>query len=424
MNDVLTTLILTLGTLSFVGLYIGLSVALASAASLSPIALQRLGNEFGEKYVFVQGLADPTSQHRLAASLLRPLALLAAVGLGAFLSTRLDAALTWHWILALAAVLGTVLADHVMARGIAEWKPKTALRATAWMLRGSSIVLTPLIVPLGAWLRWCGSHGQTEERREEEQDEEVEALIEVGEREGLLEADESRMVRGIVDLDETAVRELMTPRTDIVALDVSTTVRDARRVFLEAGHSRLPTFDGSIDNIVGILHSRDLFRAWDANDDDGGLDGYVRPARFVPESLSAAELLREMRRRTHMAVVVDEYGGVAGLVTLEDLLEEIVGDITDEHEQEELTMRAESGGTWIVNALVHVKEIEQVFDIEFEDRDFDTVGGLVVSAFGRVPKPGDCVLTNGLNIEVLEADRTRVQRVRLSPQQGLLEESS
>lgn len=414
MNGPGAILVLASGTLVCLALHFGLSVALASASGLSHVALQRLGNEYGEKFGFVQGLSEPTSTHRLAASVLRPLALLAAAVLGGLLTAQLDSTLSWPSVIALAALLGTFAADHVVARGIAGWRPKPALRATAWIIRMARILLYPVVVPLAAWLGWCGANGQTEGQREEDQDEEVEALIEVGEREGLLEAEESRMVRGIVDLDETVVRELMTPRTEIVGLEVSTIVRDARRKFLEAGYSRLPTFDGSIDNIVGILHSRDLFRAWDASDDEAGVKAYVRPAQFVPESLSAAELLREMRRRTHMAVVVDEYGGVAGLVTLEDLLEEIVGDIRDEHEAEEVTMRAESNGSWIVNAVVHVKEIEQVFDIEFEDRDFDTVGGMVVSAFGRVPVVGDRVYTNGLNVEVLDADRKRVQRVRLS----------
>jgi putative hemolysin len=421
----------TIGTLAFaagalfcLALHFGLSVALASASGLSNVALQRLGNEHGEKFAFVQRLAEPTSTHRLAASVLRPLALLGAAVLGGFVAKRFDSTLTWPAVIALAAVTGTLLADHVVARGIAEWKPKPALRASAWIIRLARMLLYPLVVPLGAWLAWCGSNGQTDEQREEDQDEEVEALIEVGEREGLLEAAESRMVRGIVDLDETVVRELMTPRTEIVALDVKTSVGDARQLFLKAGHSRLPAFDGSIDNILGILHSRDLFRAWDAGDDDDVIESYVRRAPFVPESLSAAELLHEMRRRTHMAVVLDEYGGVAGLVTLEDILEEIVGDIRDEHEAEELTLRAESNGSWIVNAVVHVKEIEKVFDIEFEDRDFDTVGGMVVSAFGRVPVAGERLETNGLRVEILEADRKRVQRVRLSALQDLQEKSS
>ena len=424
MNELGANLLLGAGVLVCLGLHLGLSVALASASGLSHIALQRLGNEYGDKFVFVQGLAEPTSTHRLAASILRPVALLAAAVFGGLLSVRFESGFSWPAVVALAALVGTVLADHLVARGIAEWKPKAALRGTAWIIRLARVLLYPLVVPLGVWLGWCGSNGQSEEQREEEQDIEVEALIEVGEREGLLEADESRMVRGIVDLDETVVRELMTPRTEIVGLDVRTTVREARRVFLEAGHSRLPAYDGSIDNIVGILHSRDLFRAWDAADDEGVVEGYARRAPFVPESLSARELLHEMRRRTHMAVVVDEYGGVAGLVTLEDLLEEIVGDIRDEHDAEEMTMRAEPNGVWVVPAVVHVKEIEQVFEIEFEDRDFDTVGGMVVSAFGRVPVVGETLSTNGIDVEVLEADRKRVQLVRLSAHSEACEESS
>ncbi len=423
MNELVATSLLGFSTLLLLALHFGLSVALASAAGLSHVALQRMGNEYGERLAFVQGLSEPTSTHRVAASLLRPVALLGAVILGGFLAARLEAALSWPWVIAIAALVGIVVADHLVARGLAEWKPKAALRSTAWVLRLSHLIAYPLAAPTAAWLAWCGSNGQTEEEREEEQEEEVEALIEVGEREGLLEADESRMVRGIVDLDETVVRELMTPRTEIVAVNIETSVPEARRVFLEAGHSRLPAFDGSIDNIVGILHSRDLFRAWEAGDDADTVESYVRRAPFVPESLSARELLHEMRRRTHMAVVVDEYGGIAGLVTLEDLLEEIVGDIRDEHEEEELTMRAESNGGWIVNAAVHVKEIEQVFGIEFDDRDFDTVGGMVVSAFGRVPTVGERMQTNRLEVEVLEADRKRVQRVRLSAHREDAEET-
>lgn len=414
MSELGIRLLLGGGALLCLLLHFGLSVALASASALSHVALRRLGKDHGEKFAFVQGLADPTSAHLLAASLLRPLTLLTAAVLAGLLVAPFESMFSWPWVIALAALVGTFAADHVVARGIAEWKPKPALRASAWIIRIARILLYPVIVPLKAWLDWCGTNGQSDEQREEELDEEVDALIEVGEREGLLEAEESRMVRGIVDLDETAVRELMTPRTEIVGLDVSTTVRDARRLFLETGHSRLPAFEGSIDNIVGILHTRDLFRAWDADDDACSVEPYVRPVPFVPESLSAAELLPEMRRRTHMAIVVDEYGGVAGLVTLEDVLEEIVGDIRDEHEKEELMMSAESNGSWIVNAVVHVKEVEQVFDIEFEGRDFDTVGGMVVSAFGRVPVVGDRVHTNGLNVEVLKADRKHVQRVRLS----------
>ncbi len=421
MSELAANLSLGASALLLMALHFGLSVALASAAGLSHVALQRLGNEYGERHAFVQGLGEPTSTHRLAGSLLRSVALFGAVVCGGLLAIRVESAIPWPGVVAIVAISGT-LADHLVARGLAEWKPKTALRSTTWILRLAHLVAFPIVAPIGFWLGWCGSNGQTEEEREGEQEEEVAALIEVGEREGLLEADESRMVRGIVDLDETVVRELMTPRTEIVAVDVHTSVREARRVFLDAGHSRLPMYEGSIDNVVGILHSRDLFRAWDAGDDADTVKAYVRKAPFVPESLSARELLHEMRKRTHLAMVVDEYGGVAGLVTLEDLLEEIVGDIRDEHETVEVMMRSEANGNWIVNAAVHVKEIEEVFGIEFDGRDFDTVGGLVVSAFGRVPAAGERVQIGGLDVEVLEADQKRVQLVRLSAQEESAEE--
>lgn len=397
-------------------LHFALSVALASAARLSRVALQHLGNEFGDRLAFVQRLAESTSPHRLAAELMRQWALLGFVLFGALFAAGAEIALPWHVAVLVAALGGVLVGEQVLARGIADWNPRRALRATAWLLRSLRWVLFPLVAALATWLAWWDRNGRSDELREEAQEEEVEALIEVGEREGLLEAEESRMVRGIVDLDETVVRELMTPRTEIVALDAETSVRAARRLILEAGHSRLPVYRDSIDNMVGLLHSRDLFRAWDAGDEGRSVEHYLRPVPFVPEALSAAELLGEMRQRTHMAVVVDEYGGVAGLVTLEDLLEEIVGEIRDEHEEEEeVSLRAEGSGSWIVNAVVHVKEIEQIFDIDFEDREFDTVGGMVVASFGRVPSVGDRCVAHGLEVEVLEADRRRVQRVRLRP---------
>jgi CBS domain containing-hemolysin-like protein len=251
-----------------------------------------------------------------------------------------------------------------------------------------------------------------------EQEEEVEALIEVGEREGLLEAEEGAMMRGIVDLDETRVREIMTPRTDIIALPEETSVEQARDRLLEAGYTKLPVFRESIDNVVGVLHARDLFRAWEQDQPQAPISHYLRPVIHVPENLSAAQLLSEMRTKTKMVLVVDEFGGISGLVTLEDLLEEIVGEIRDEHEQEEEDpVLAEPDGSYLVRALAHVEELERIFGVEFEDRDYDTVGGLVVSAFGRVPSAGESIDVLGLRIEVVEAEKRRILQVRVRPQE-------
>jgi CBS domain containing-hemolysin-like protein len=391
-----------------------LSVALAAVSALSRVALHRLATESDTRFGFLDRFREPNSSHRTATGVGRQLSLLGAT---MFLVTAAYGA-GWRFPAAvgisLSALVGVLLVETVLARSIAAWNPRMALRVTAPFVRGARFLLYPVVEPLGALLLRIGERQQlSEEEREEEQEEEVEALIEVGEREGLLEAEEGEMMRGIVDLDEKLVREIMTPRTDIVALPADTPIAKARRVVIEEGHSRLPVFHGSIDNVVGVLHSRDLFQAWEEGGEDQTIGRYLRPTAFVPETLSAAELLSEMRQKTQIAVVVDEYGGTAGIVTLEDLLEEIVGEIRDEHDEEEDLVRQEDPETWVINAVAHVDELEPLFGVEFEERDFDTVGGLVVSSFGRVPREGERVEVQGLRVEVVKADQRRVHKVRI-----------
>jgi CBS domain containing-hemolysin-like protein len=281
-------------------------------------------------------------------------------------------------------------------------------------VRYARLVLLPLVQPVHVLLVKAGGLQSTsDEQRDEEQDEEVEALIEVGEREGLLEANEGEMMRSIVDLDETVAREIMTPRPDIVALPLDSDVDHARRVFLEAGHSRLPVYRRNLDEVVGVLHVRDLLRAAEEGNGKQPISRYMREAMFVPETLSVADLLSEMRLRTHIALVVDEYGGTAGLVTIEDLLEEIVGEIREEHEADESDVRREAEGSWLINAAVHVEKLTELFGVEFEDRDFDTVGGLVVSLLGRLPLQGEKLEFRSLTIEILAVDGRRIRLVRI-----------
>lgn len=396
------------------------AVALSAASALSRVALHRLGTENGERLAFVQGLRETSSAHRLGAVLARQLCLL---GGALLLVLGLQAA---GWGRPVLTGIGTAAAAVVVlelcvARIAAVWDPRRALRGTAFLIRFARFVLFPLVQPVHLLLSKTGGiQTATDEQREDEQDEEVEALIEVGEREGLLEANEGEMMRSIVDLDETVVREIMTPRPDIVALPLETNVDEARQVFLKGGHSRLPVYRQTLDEVVGVLHVRDLLRASDASNGGKGVAEYMREGMFVPETMSVAELLAEMRLRTHIALVVDEYGGTAGLVTLEDLLEEIVGEIRDEHEPDEFDVRREADGSWLINAAVHVDKLTELFGVEFGERDFDTVGGLVVSELGRVPRQGETFEFRGLRIEVLEVDRrrTRLVRVRNSPASG------
>jgi CBS domain containing-hemolysin-like protein len=412
-NSVQLALTLGLAGLSLL-LDLGLSVALVAVASLSPVALRRMASDAGSRFAFLEDLQRPTSAHRTAAILAQQLSLLVATALFALAARGAGLRLPIVGGLVVGAIVGVLLLQALLARTLALWRPRQTLRGTAILVRAAYLSLYPVVVPLQRLLQTIDANRHlSDEEREEEQEEEVEALIEVGERTGLLEAEEGKMMRGIVDLDETLVREIMTPRTAIVALEAQTIVEDARRTLLEAAHSRLPVYAGSIDNVIGVLHSRDLFQAWESKEDQQLIRRFLRPAVFVPETLSAGDLLTEMRQKTQVALVVDEYGGIAGLVTLEDVLEEIVGEIRDEHDNEEELIHAEAAGTWVVDAVAHVDELEPLFDVAFEGRDFDTVGGLVVSGFGRVPRVGENLNTHGLHIEVLQADNRRVLRVRI-----------
>ena len=395
---------------------LGLSVALASLTGVSRVALHRLAGEAKPHQAWLATLPDPLSPHRIAAQLLRQLALMA----GTLCVALAAGGAGWPYPgiagLAVAVVLGVLGLETLGARSLAMWEPRSALRRLAPLLSLAYVVTYPVVKPLVVLLtRVSQLQQQTDDEREEDQDQEVEAFFEVGEREGILEADEGRMMRSIVDLDETRVREIMTPRPDIVALPVTATVTEARRQAIEAGHSRIPVYRGTIDDVVGILHVRDLLRAWDEDAEDRTIEGYVREVLFVPETMSVGDLLADMRVRKHVAIVVDEYGGVSGLVTLEDLLEEIVGDIWDEHDDEEPLVRKDDDGSWIVDGGTRVSELSELFGTEFEEGDFDTVGGLVVTEAGRVPAVGESLEIHDFRFTILDADLRRIHSVRVVP---------
>jgi CBS domain containing-hemolysin-like protein len=393
---------------------LALSVMTLSASALSRVALRRMNADSGNRLPFLDEFKTVPSSHRAAIHALRQLSLVGAVALTGSVFAAAAWPGGWWGGLAVGALVGTLVVETVVARLIALRDPRTALRLTAILVRPVHALTYPVLAPVhAAFRRWAGTIAE-EDESEEDADDDVEAFIEVGEREGILEKSEGRMVRGIVDLDSTLVREIMTPRVDVVALQANASVAEARRVALAAAHSRFPVYGETIDSVVGILHVRDLLRAWEEGGSDAGIGGLVHPAVFVPETRTVAEVLAELRTRAHVALVVDEYGGFAGLVTLEDLLEEIVGEIRDEHELEDATFTAEDGGVWIVSGAAHAEELERVFGVDLGERDYDTVGGFVTAALGRVPANGETFEHRGLRVEIVDADPRRVRRVRIA----------
>jgi magnesium and cobalt transporter len=401
------------GAVALFLLDLALSVMTLSASALSRVALRRMNAESGYRLPFLDEFKTVPSPQRAAIHTLRQLSLIGAVALTGWIADASAWPGGWWGGLAAGAVIGTLLIETVLARVLALKDPRMALRLTAILVRPVHALTFPILGPVhAAFKRWAGTIAE-EEESEEDADEDVEAFIEVGEREGILEKSEGRMVRGIVDLDQTLVREIMTPRIDVVALHAKAGVAEARRIALAAAHSRFPVYGETIDNIVGILHVRDLLRAWEEGWGEAGIAGLVRPAVFVPETRTVAEVLAEMRTRAHVALVVDEYGGFAGMVTLEDLVEEIVGPIHDEHDAGAATLLEESAGAWLVSGAAHAEELERVFGVDLGERDYDTVAGFVTAALGRVPAKGEVFEHAGLKVEIVDADPRRVRRVRI-----------
>ena len=233
------------------------------------------------------------------------------------------------------------------------------------------------------------------------------------EHEGIIEGEERRLLQNIMDFGGTLVREVMTPRPDIVALAEKATIGELRAIFREQEYSRFPVFKESLDNIAGFVFIKDLV-AMDASEDARPITSIIRPAVVVPETKRVPELLKQFQRQqTQIAIVVDEYGGTAGLVTIEDLLEEIVGEIRDEYDVESESVVDEGNGRFVFSGKVDVDEIAHRLDVHIEREGFETVGGYLLSHLGRVPTVGERFDIDGLRVEVLDAERRRVNKVRI-----------
>jgi CBS domain containing-hemolysin-like protein len=243
---------------------------------------------------------------------------------------------------------------------------------------------------------------------------EVRALLDVAREEGILEEHEEELVSRAVDFSDRTVREVMTPRADMVVADAATSLSDAADLFVRTKFTRIPLVDGSVDKPVGIVHVKDVFTLLRAPDPPANVRAIAREPFFAPESETVPTLLADFRRRRqHLAIVVDEYGVVTGLVTLEDLVEELVGEIADEHEDAVDPVVPLPDGAYSVAGRVRVSELGDLFGTEFPPADYDTVAGLVAQRLGHIPRPGESVREDGLELVVEEADRKRVYRVRV-----------
>ncbi len=243
---------------------------------------------------------------------------------------------------------------------------------------------------------------------------ELKAMADVAHEENVIEHEERTFIHSIIDFGDTVAREVMVPRPDMVTVSAETTVTGALEAALAAGYSRMPVYENQIDDVVGITYTKDLVRAERVGRGEMPVRGSARPAVFIPESKEVSELLRQMQEeKFHMAIVVDEYGGTAGLVTLEDLLEELVGEIVDEFDVEEPSVERQADGSVVVSARYAVDDADDLLGAELPHGPWDTVGGLMLDRAGRVPDAGDSVEVDGFRLTALDVRGRRIGRVRI-----------
>jgi len=327
------------------------------------------------------------------------------------------------FLLALVLGLGlTVLVRQVLpgllVRNNTENKLHFLLPVVRPLFSAASMIAGPFVPNVSARERQKLEATATPDAAEEksDDDDDFQALMEVGEAEGIIEESERELIETMVEFSETRVGEIMTPRTEICAIPIESTIVNARDLIVEEKYSRLPVYRETIDNVEGVIYVRDLLQAWSDGKEGDPITSILRDPFFVPETKTASELLKSMQQEhVQIAIVIDEYGGVAGLVTVEDILEEIVGEIEDEDiEDEEIIEIVEgSDGYWDVLGSTEIDKVERQLDIDLDVDDVSTIAGLVTSEAGYVPKPGEKLSVRGLEVEILRADEKKITLVRL-----------
>jgi len=324
-------------------------------------------------------------------------------------SARADA------LLLLVVAVFILAAEHVLPQLIVRHDPERVLEILLPSFRVVTAFLQPIARVIVGLLDArperaaapAEEAGQEEPPKESEPHEELKPIA----------GEERRLLRSIVEFGETLVREVMTPRPDIVALPEGSTLAELRDLFREQEYSRFPVFRKNLDNIVGIIFVKDLIQLEDAEGQPSPLSAVIRPAFFVPETKRVADLLKEFQReQLQLAIVVDEYGGTAGLVTMEDLLEEIVGEIRDEYDVEAEPVVDEGDGSFVFSAKVNIDRVSDRLGVDIRPEGFETVGGFLLTHLGRVPAVGETFEIGDLRVQVLEAERRRIHKVRFRRQ--------
>ncbi|MEW5874042.1 MAG: hemolysin family protein [Candidatus Zixiibacteriota bacterium] len=418
----LIELVLTIaGLLACLGAIYSIASVAIQILTLDEITEEEVGHLTERRRRLLQSLTGNTHEVLLAADLFKSLVFLLMALLVVWMVPRWLAGTGWQWVPVLAVVLVgvwilRVLVGEVLPKATLSGDPQTATLSGLTRLAIIWWAFRPILVLVRSIVRRrvVAARRPTEDR-EEIVERAIESLARsAGLDEPMIEEDEREMIQGVIGLEATEVREVMVPRVAIVALPSTAGIEDVRRVTSEHGHSRIPIYDDDLDSIIGILYIKDVFIAVQTAA-DVDLARLARDAFVVPETKRVDALLEEFKKRqTHVAIVVDEFGGTAGLVTLEDILEEIVGEIQDEHDLKPGQIEEVGEGEILVDGVVPLYEIADALDISLPDERFETIGGLIYDRVGGVPEVGQTVEEHGLRIRIEEKSGQRISRVRVT----------
>ena len=396
-------------------LFIAESVLAAARSALvnsRPARLRRLEQEGATGSAIAARMAEDSSSLILSLRIALAIVRLLAIGVAAATYLGFTNGLL-GFVLTLAATGLVMSILEFLSESLALRSPEAWALRLAPVVAVLKVVLSPVVRLM---LRLGGevSANQNGPQHPLVTEEEIMTLVDAGEEIGSIEQDEKDMIFSIFRLDDTLAREVMVPRIDIQALEESTPIPKATDLLLKTGYSRAPVFRDSIDNVIGLIYVKDLLEAWRVGDYERPIGELMREAYFVPEAKKVDDLLEEMQAsRFHLAIVVDEYGGTAGLVTIEDVVEEIVGEIRDEYDfAEEASYQQMEDGEYIFSGGIDLDDVNQIADADLPKNASETLGGFIYSELGRVPSPGDKLESGGLELVVDQVVRRRIRRVR------------
>ncbi|HNY73193.1 MAG TPA: hemolysin family protein [Syntrophales bacterium] len=253
-----------------------------------------------------------------------------------------------------------------------------------------------------------------QERDASRLEEEIQAIIDAGEEDGLIDPQSGEMIQSILEFKDTVVREVMVPRTEIVAVSAGATIEEIVRIISIYGHTRMPVYRGDIDHIIGVVNVKDLLKFWSREVTEKDFLSILRKPYYIPETKNISQLLHELKQKKyHLAIIIDEYGGTAGLVTLEDLMEEIIGEIHDEHDTQEPGIVEETDGYTLVDGRVEIEELEEYFGVTFDEGKYETLGGLILNTVKRIPAVGETIIVDNFEMTIVAADERRIKKVRI-----------